>query len=59
MAQALPPHLAAVRRMFEESHLFIFTVGLTEIWESTVDGAVFPVAPGWSRCRRTRPGTGS
>jgi hypothetical protein len=46
VAQSLPPHLAAVRRMFEESHLFIFTVGLTEIWESTVDGAVFPVAPG-------------
>jgi GSCFA family/Polysaccharide biosynthesis enzyme WcbI len=46
VAQALPQHLAAVRRMFEDSHLFIFTVGLTEIWESTVDGAVFPVAPG-------------
>ncbi|MCJ2067677.1 GSCFA domain-containing protein [Methylobacterium sp. J-030] len=39
-------HFAAVRRMFEESDLFIFTVGLTEIWESSVDGAVFPIAPG-------------
>lgn len=46
VAQALPEHFAAVRRMFEESDLFIFTVGLTEIWESTADGAVFPVAPG-------------
>ncbi|MGH1573425.1 GSCFA domain-containing protein [Methylobacterium sp. P31] len=46
VAQALPDHFAAVRRMFEESNLFIFTVGLTEIWESAVDGAVFPVAPG-------------
>ncbi|MDP4023678.1 GSCFA domain-containing protein [Methylobacterium sp. NEAU 140] len=46
VVRALPGHLAAVRRMFEESDLFIFTVGLTEIWESTRDGAVFPVAPG-------------
>jgi hypothetical protein len=32
--------------MFDESDLFIFTIGLTEIWESIVDGAVFPLAPG-------------
>ncbi|MGU3287593.1 GSCFA domain-containing protein [Methylobacterium mesophilicum] len=43
---AREPHLAAVRRMFEESDLFIFTIGLTEAWMSREDGAVFPVAPG-------------
>ena len=39
-------HLAAVRRMFEDCDVFIFTLGLTEAWRSTVDGAVFPLAPG-------------
>ena len=39
-------HLAAVRRMFEECDVFIFTLGLTEGWLSTGDGAVFPLAPG-------------
>ena len=39
-------HLSAVRRLFEEIDIFIFTVGLTEAWMSKVDGAVFPVAPG-------------
>jgi hypothetical protein len=39
-------HLSAVRRMFEECDVFIFTLGLTETWISTKDGAVFPLAPG-------------
>lgn len=39
-------HFAAVRRMFEQSALFVFTVGLTEAWAANSDGAVFPVAPG-------------
>lgn len=39
-------HFAAVRRMFETCNVFVFTLGLTEAWESTVDGAVFPLAPG-------------
>lgn len=39
-------HLAAVRRMFEELDVFVFTLGLTECWESRVDGAVFPLCPG-------------
>ena len=39
-------HLAAVRRAFEEVSVFVFTLGLTECWASTADGAVFPVAPG-------------
>lgn len=39
-------HLAAVRRMFEDSSVIVFTLGLTEGWRSRVDGAVFPVVPG-------------
>lgn len=39
-------HLAAVRRMFQEVDIFTFTLGLTEAWCSTVDGAVFPACPG-------------
>jgi hypothetical protein len=39
-------HLAAVRRMFETLDVFVFTLGLTECWRSTADGAVFPVCPG-------------
>ncbi|WP_431280812.1 GSCFA domain-containing protein [Humitalea sp. 24SJ18S-53] len=39
-------HLAAVRLMFETCDVFIFTLGLTEAWRSTADGAVFPLAPG-------------
>lgn len=39
-------HLAAVRRMFETLDVFVFTLGLTECWESREDGAVFPVCPG-------------
>nr|WP_255316808.1 GSCFA domain-containing protein [Nesterenkonia sp. Act20] len=39
-------HLAAVRRMFRDLDLFVFTLGLTEGWESTSDGTIYPVAPG-------------
>lgn len=39
-------HLAAVRRMFEELDVFVFTLGLTECWRSRLDGAVFPLCPG-------------
>ena len=39
-------HLAAVRRVFEDSSVIVFTLGLTEGWRSRVDGAVFPVVPG-------------
>lgn len=39
-------HLAAVRRMFRELDVFVFTLGLTESWVSRLDGAVYPVAPG-------------
>lgn len=39
-------HLAAVRKMFETLDLFVFTLGLTEGWESVEDGTMFPMAPG-------------
>lgn len=39
-------HLAAARRMFETLDVFVFTLGLTECWRSTEDGAVFPICPG-------------
>ncbi|MEM9811057.1 MAG: GSCFA domain-containing protein [Pseudomonadota bacterium] len=39
-------HLAAVRRLFETLDVFVFTLGLTECWESRADGAVFPLCPG-------------
>lgn len=39
-------HLHAVERVFRESELFIFTLGLTEAWRSKIDGSIFPLAPG-------------
>jgi hypothetical protein len=39
-------HLAAVREMFETCDVLVFTLGLTEAWEATADGAVLPLAPG-------------
>jgi len=39
-------HLAAVRQMFEQLDVFVFTLGLTECWASRADGAVFPLCPG-------------
>jgi hypothetical protein len=39
-------HLTAVRRMFEDLDVFVFTLGLTEGWLSTVDGAAYPICPG-------------
>jgi hypothetical protein len=39
-------HFAEVRRLFETLDILIFTLGLTEAWQSKHDGAVFPVAPG-------------
>ncbi|MFE9082448.1 GSCFA domain-containing protein [Brevundimonas sp. NPDC003935] len=39
-------HLAAVRTMFEQADVLVFTLGLTEGWVSQEDGAVFPLAPG-------------
>ncbi len=39
-------HLEAVRRMFAEIEVFVFTLGLTEVWCDRIDGAAFPVCPG-------------
>lgn len=39
-------HLAATRKAFRRCSVFIFTLGLTEAWESRADGAVFPACPG-------------
>lgn len=39
-------HLEAVKRMFEQLDVFVFTLGLTECWRSRDDGAVFPLCPG-------------
>jgi hypothetical protein len=46
VAAARAAHLAAVRRVFLDSTVFVFTLGLTESWRAVSDGAVFPVAPG-------------
>ncbi|HEX5274829.1 MAG TPA: GSCFA domain-containing protein [Candidatus Rubrimentiphilum sp.] len=39
-------HLEAVRRMFAEADIFIFTMGLTETWCHADDGAAYPLCPG-------------
>lgn len=39
-------HFRCVRRAIEEMDVFVFTLGLTEGWEDSRDGAVFPLAPG-------------
>ena len=39
-------HLQAAKRVFTESDVVVFTLGLTEAWMSTMDGAVYPTAPG-------------
>lgn len=39
-------HLAAVRQIVETSDVFVFTLGLTECWENTQDGAIYPACPG-------------
>lgn len=39
-------HFAAVRQMFAELDVLVFTLGLTEAWADRRDGAVFPVCPG-------------
>lgn len=46
MMAARAAHLAAVRRVFAECSVFVFTLGLTEAWIAAHSGAVVPVAPG-------------
>jgi hypothetical protein len=39
-------HLDATRQVFREADVLVLTLGLTEAWESAIDGAVFPACPG-------------
>jgi len=39
-------HLERVVDVFRQADVFVFTLGLTEAWQSTLDGAVFPACPG-------------
>jgi hypothetical protein len=39
-------HFEAIRRAFETLDVFVFTLGLTELWRSREDGAAFPLCPG-------------
>lgn len=39
-------HLAAVRKMFAELDVFVFTLGLTEGWIHSQDKTIYPIAPG-------------
>ncbi|NMN07142.1 MULTISPECIES: GSCFA domain-containing protein [unclassified Novosphingobium] len=39
-------HLGAVRTMLETMDVLVFTLGLTECWESLADGTAYPTAPG-------------
>jgi hypothetical protein len=39
-------HLFAVRTMLQELDFLIFTLGLTELWCRTSDGAAYPICPG-------------
>lgn len=48
VTQSRLEHLAAVRRLFLDSDVIVFTLGLTETFMSKADFSVFPVAPGVS-----------
>jgi hypothetical protein len=39
-------HLEAVKRAIEKADTFVFTLGLTETWENSQDGGIYPVCPG-------------
>lgn len=39
-------HLSKVREAIEGLSVFVFTLGLTEAWRDSRDGAVFPLVPG-------------
>lgn len=39
-------HLACVRRLFETTDIFVFTLGLTESWYNAEQGHTYPVCPG-------------
>ena len=39
-------HVGKVRLLLEECDVFVFTLGLTEVWQERDSGIVFPTAPG-------------
>ena len=39
-------HLDRVRAIFDKATVFVFTLGLTECWENTERGFVYPLCPG-------------
>ena len=39
-------HISQVKKLFERLDLFIFTLGLTEMWIHKESGTVYPTAPG-------------
>jgi hypothetical protein len=41
-------HFQAVREICENSDWMVLTLGLTEAWQNTSDGAIYPIAPGVS-----------
>ena len=43
---AIQSHLRKTREAFERATVLIFTLGLTEAWISSLDGAAFPACPG-------------
>lgn len=42
-------HLGCVKKMFENSDIFVFTLGLTESWYNARLGHTYPVCPGTAR----------
>lgn len=42
-------HLACVKKLFETTDVFVFTLGLTECWYNTEAGHTYPVCPGTVR----------
>lgn len=39
-------HLASVRQLLLDTDVFIFTLGLTEAWQRTDSGVIYPTCPG-------------
>lgn len=46
VARARADHLAAVRKALSQAGLIVFTLGLTEAWQHSESGTVYPTAPG-------------
>lgn len=39
-------HYRAVRQMVKQTDVFVFTLGLTEVWLNRLDGVAYPTCPG-------------